>query len=244
MSDNNDKVPDETKSMADTLAEMGLSRDSTYLYSHLPTVSPLTFLTDGTKAYYWGSEDDGTQVKAVVEDENRFAFTFWFEPSGLRGACQGPYYRTTWATSPDGVADHQPRTKQYPSAKGPFPGGLFSMWSARRLKLGTSTMDDQEQVIDAQAIHMTEDTMDQLSVEKQQTILSLLTMVHQMFTETLAETQAETDRLGGQGSGITHQQPLNGDVSGTETEPHVPGEWPEAEEGGSIAGSFLSSFII
>lgn len=45
-----------------------------------------------------------------------------------------------------------------------------------------------------------------------------------LFTETLAERQAETDRLGGQGSGTTYQQPSSGDASGTETMPHVPGE--------------------
>jgi len=225
-------IPDEPKSMADMLTDLGLSKNTTYLYSHLPTASPSTFLTDGKKAYYWGTANDGTQLHTMIEDENRFPFTFWVDPSGLRGARQGPYYRTTWGTSPDGAATHQPRTTEYPSAsaKGPFPGELVAMWSARRLKWGTTATNGREQAIDNKAVHMTEDAMDQLSVENSQTILSLLTIAHNLFTKTLAERQAETDRLGRQGSGTTHQQPSSGDISATEAESHVPGERLDEEE--------------
>ena len=226
MSDDNGKIPNETKSVADMLTDMGLSRDSTYLYERLPTVSHWTYLTDGAKGYYWGFEDDGTEVDAIVEYENWFPYTWWVDPfDRIHMSHQGPYYLTTWDESRDGVVTHQPRTKQYPTP--PPTNFLIAMASARRLKRSSgkgNDLDDVSQGVDDSAVLMTDEGLRQ-SASGSTDLLSLQN-AHEQFKQ-LVGRQAEADSLRTKDSESQSQQSAGySSVEGSQ----VPGAWPKENE--------------
>lgn len=204
------------------LADLDLSREATYFYSHLPEAPGMSFLTDGTTAYFVGTQEDGQTLCAKVEDENLLPWAFWIDRRvgvfSLMITHQGPYHQTTWVSN-DGITSLQPRALQYPTKPltGEYSASVSTaMSSARRLKEGTATTNWRDQEVDAIAVQMTDEGLHQ-SGTNASAARRIFPRTHALFTH-----------LVGQGIPETSQQPSGGGVSGTEL--HVPGGWVQEDE--------------